>query len=506
MDASVPAAEGLAVVTSAEGSTAAPDTPVSSDFSAPSASGAVPRRPVAAASYARPCSRTNGRSLDKEPSLDGWASSEARTIPSASLHMGRASSNLATMLLHRPLGSGLASSEASLPRSARSPGRACGPRTVIGPAAARAPTSMASRASTPATCRGVPSVRSPGRNSVRSPNRSRGNSPQSSPPRPPRAAVSREQFEAIEQHKAYLEWQVHEGDQTQMALEQMLHEERIRGASDRAKLLALGERIEQLEHTRGAARVAEENRCLHTEMEAQSRQLEMLRQQVEMMRGGGQDAAPSAEPELREENLRLRRDLEQSREMLSRYTEELACIMPGMQKVLQKFSHEETCRSPRESDDAQRQRRELVAKQAEAERLSQASSGLSLVQPQPQPQTLLGNGASSCRSGNGASSCRSRSGASTPSQPGTGHRVRAFPASEAEAPSSRRPRSSGLAGGKAAARPSVAFGSRVAAQSPLRNLDPVRSNSTGADEKQTLRRRTPSPKAEPGRERPRWQG
>ncbi|CAE6969508.1 unnamed protein product [Symbiodinium sp. CCMP2592] len=101
-------------------------------------------------------------------------------------------------------------------------------------------------------------------------------------------------------------------------------------------LLVLGastiqsERLEQSRRT--GPRVVQENRTLHTELEAQSQQIEVLRQQVQLLRDGHM-----AEPELKEENLRLRRDLEHSRAMLSRYTDELATIMPGMQKVIHKF-------------------------------------------------------------------------------------------------------------------------------------------------------------------------
>lgn len=130
-----------------------------------------------------------------------------------------------------------------------------------------------------------------------------------------------------------LELQIDEANRSRVALERLLTEERSRGAADRARLAALGARIEQLEQSRGTGpRVVQENRTLHTELEAQSQQIEVLRQQVQLLRDGHM-----AEPQLKEENLRLRRDLEHSRAMLSRYTDELATIMPGMQKVIHKF-------------------------------------------------------------------------------------------------------------------------------------------------------------------------
>jgi len=151
--------------------------------------------------------------------------------------------------------------------------------------------------------------------------------------------VGRRKEQELLEQKAVLESQITEATRSQMLLQRMLDEERTRGAADRAKLAALGSRIEQLERSRQSGpKLFEENQTLYTELEAQSQQIEILRQQVQLLRGSDKEAIDS-EP-LREENLRIRRDLELSRAMLSRYTEELASIMPGMQKVLQKFNHD----------------------------------------------------------------------------------------------------------------------------------------------------------------------
>lgn len=169
-----------------------------------------------------------------------------------------------------------------------------------------------------------------------------------------------------------LELQISDATRSQMLLQRMLDEERSRGAADRAKLAALGARIEQLERTRQSGpRLLEENQTLYTELEAQSQQIEILRQQVQLLRDGGREVLQVEEPTLQEENLRLRRDLELSRAMLSRYTEELASIMPGMQKVLQKFDHEP---------------RSLTAEDGFAEQQEPASSSTMLRPAMPQDE------------------------------------------------------------------------------------------------------------------------
>ncbi|CAE7039637.1 unnamed protein product [Symbiodinium natans] len=302
-------------MTSTEESTVAPDTPGSSDVSAPSAGATSgPRRITAGAGASSRLCRALGKDATRPPVMarvfreekreEQAESGGARSVPAP----GQYPRSLAPVLA-RP-----APVVAEVfPRSARALGTKSAPgvgprlRTVPGPG------------------RTGTAVSPPRQSPARSPARSRGNSPSS-----PRLRSRKE----LEQHKVALEMQIEEANRSRLSLERMLTEERSRGAADRAKLAALGARIEQLEQSRGQTgpRVLQENRTLHTELEAQSQQIEVLRQQVQLLRDGHM-----AEPQLQEENLRLRRDLEHSRAMLSRYTDELATIMPGMQKVIQKF-------------------------------------------------------------------------------------------------------------------------------------------------------------------------
>lgn len=308
------------------------------------------------------------------------------------------------MLLHRPVGSVASGHNPSshtslregvnLPRNSHSPsGTRCRDQVAapgrLGPVvpASRARASGSPGATSPANAFS-PSGRNQAKSPIRRPNRSRTSSPDRSPvgiagPRanangPRHARASLDQHDVFEQQKALLESEVDRANHNQLTLEQMLIEERQRGAADRAKLAALGTRIEQLEQSQSMAAqwpsqvysegiVQKENYSLHSEFEAQSRQLELLRKQVDILKFGRQpaesasDARPVESSEtmgaLEEENLRLRRDLEQSRDMLSRYTEEMACVMPGMQKVLQKFNQEhEVGRSPFSFEQDRRQR------------------------------------------------------------------------------------------------------------------------------------------------------
>eukprot|EP00913_Durusdinium_trenchii_P011302 g10614.t1 len=80
-------------------------------------------------------------------------------------------------------------------------------------------------------------------------------------------------------------------------------------------------RLELLEDLKSRIKAMED---LPHQPPAQSQQIDILRQQVQLLRAGH---LTEPEPQLREENLRLRRDLELSRAMLSRYTEELASII-----------------------------------------------------------------------------------------------------------------------------------------------------------------------------------
>lgn len=135
----------------------------------------------------------------------------------------------------------------------------------------------------------------------------------------------REQLESMGQQKVLLEWQVEEATRNQQALELTLSEERMRSAADREKLSMLVARIEQLEHG-GGARGASAAVAAAPEPEQHTQP-------------GVRQGSPSPDTKLRHENERLRRDLELSREMLARYTEELSCIMPGVQRMLAEAKH-----------------------------------------------------------------------------------------------------------------------------------------------------------------------
>eukprot|EP00931_Biecheleriopsis_adriatica_P088287 TRINITY_DN62646_c0_g1_i1.p1 TRINITY_DN62646_c0_g1~~TRINITY_DN62646_c0_g1_i1.p1 ORF type:complete len:578 (+),score=87.57 TRINITY_DN62646_c0_g1_i1:31-1764(+) len=527
--------EGLVAATSAEGSTAAPDTPVSSDVSAPSAGGTAPpppsrnsltRRPIAVSAN-RPSSRAGNRAVAEKASMekdapDAGAQTGTRSVPAPGAPaFSRSGSALASMLLHRPVGSvaslagaqgtgGIA--EGVLPPRARSPCRILGTRasggcvsgswrpTPVSPSAARTSRSSDSAARSGRT---APAAAASGatsgaaRSAARSPSRSRNNSPGrpgGSPPRASRAGASSrrnaamETVEALEKQKAFLEWQVDEASRSQMALERMLNEERSRGAADRAKLAALGARIEQLEQTRSlpAPHLAEVqgSPAMHSELEAQSRQIEILQQQVERLRPQdpslyAQDMdsrVASQHHELREENLHLRRDLEQSREMLSRYIAEMASVMPGMQKVLQKFNSEnETCRSPRPSKEQWQNSREEVVSHLhkEADLPQQSGDTLSSVQ-QPQPQTLLSGDSSALAS---------------PSGSGLGRPLVEAPGSATSVTSKERT-GRGSSTPASSGKPIVAFGSRTTATAcrpSSRPVTPAAATGTG------LRRSTAAP-------------
>eukprot|EP00439_Symbiodinium_sp_Y106_P057146 s2639_g8.t1 len=295
-------------MTSTEESTVAPDTPGSSDVSAPSAGQTSgPRRITAGTGASSRLCRALGKDVPRplmarvfrEEKQEPQESVGTRSVPAP-----RPCPRSVAPILARP--AALAAAEV-IPRSARALGTrstpGLGPRARAGPGRTGAAPS--------------PPRQSPARSA-------RSNSPSS-----PRLRSRKE----LEQQKVALELQIDEANRSRVALERLLTEERSRGAADRARLAALGARIEQLEQSRGTGpRVVQENRTLHTELEAQSQQIEVLRQQVQLLRDGHM-----AEPQLKEENLRLRRDLEHSRAMLSRYTDELATIMPGMQKVIHKF-------------------------------------------------------------------------------------------------------------------------------------------------------------------------
>lgn len=296
-------------MTSTEESTVAPDTPGSSDVSAPSAGQTSgPRRITAGTGASSRLCRALGKDVPRplmtrvfrEETQEPQESVGTRSVPAP----GPCPRSMAPVLA-RPAAAAAAE---VVPRSARALGTrstpGLGPRARAGPG--------------PRTSAGLsPPRQSPARSG-------RSNSPSS-----PRLRSRKE----LEQQKVALELQIDEANRSRVALERLLTEERSRGAADRARLAALGARIEQLEQSRGTGpRVVQENRTLHTELEAQSQQIEVLRQQVQLLRDGHM-----AEPQLKEENLRLRRDLEHSRAMLSRYTDELATIMPGMQKVIHKF-------------------------------------------------------------------------------------------------------------------------------------------------------------------------
>ncbi|CAK9070516.1 Uncharacterized protein SCF082_LOCUS35068, partial [Durusdinium trenchii] len=299
-----------------------PDTPNSSDVSVPISGASAPRR-MSSGQSGRMCrvKEVQRATLERKEEVKDLHEKEgARSIRGA---FGWVS--MAAVLVARPVEAVPNARGATGKSERRGSGVTASLRSGGGPARSNL-------------------ARSPG--PARSPTRSRPNSPEGrsgatgikSPPR-----TRRKEQELLEQ-KALLERRIGEAQRSQVLLQRMLDEERSRGAADRAKLAALGARIDQLERTRQTGpRLFEENQTLYTELEAQSQQIDILRQQVQLLRAGH---LTEPEPQLREENLRLRRDLELSRAMLSRYTEELASIMPGMQKVLQKFNHDtKPCRS-----------------------------------------------------------------------------------------------------------------------------------------------------------------
>lgn len=308
-----------------EDSTAAPDTPASSEVSAPSAGNGAARRTSASSGRMSRVKEIHPTAVVRKEECKDLHEG-ARSVPVAP------PSRQATVLVARPVN--------EVSASARGLRSSAGPGPGPGLPGERKGVSGTLRT---AQGRSAPAPAGPGRSPGRSPSKrgpNRSNSPSTGAPGRTSPATRRKEQELLEQ-KAMLELQISDATRSQMLLQRMLDEERSRGAADRAKLAALGARIEQLERTRQSGpRLLEENQTLYTELEAQSQQIEILRQQVQLLRDGGREAFEVEEPSLREENLRLRRDLELSRAMLSRYTEELASIMPGMQKVLQKFDHE----------------------------------------------------------------------------------------------------------------------------------------------------------------------
>lgn len=145
----------------------------------------------------------------------------------------------------------------------------------------------------------------------------------------------------------HLEETIRERDKLQRTLD----EERARAADDRAKIHVLAARIEQLEsHNASRAQLLEDNKSLRNELEAHKVQLQELHAHIQLLRsqpsndGAAASASSSAtgrcaasitsHERILEENAHLRRDLQQSRAILARYTQELTEFMPGMQELL----------------------------------------------------------------------------------------------------------------------------------------------------------------------------
>lgn len=146
-------------------------------------------------------------------------------------------------------------------------------------------------------------------------------------------------MEALNQQKALLELQLEAAARGQAALERALDEERARGEADRERLAFLASRIEHLEHQRTLPRFS-------SAMASCASMPVMLERMAEYpcepqgCRGSPSTPALPCVGSLEEplqadvENARLRQDLRHSRELLARYTEELACIMPGISRML----------------------------------------------------------------------------------------------------------------------------------------------------------------------------
>lgn len=221
----------------------------------------------------------------------------------------------------------------------------------------------------------------------------------------------RQQLEVMGQQKVVLEWQLAEANKAQKALEAALGEERARGAVDREQMASLATRLDQLERSRapiqvgmrgseaaaaeGPSKVASD---FQGQLEAQRSDLQELRRyfQEQQLRQllpehlrfsdsvlppsllsestpvqqqacklaalefashtshcfhsatAGMSAAPSQPMPLvqrqvsslsldaaaGDDQARVRQELQDSRQMLARYTAELASIMPGIHRML----------------------------------------------------------------------------------------------------------------------------------------------------------------------------
>merc|ERR1712056_96615 len=79
-----------------------------------------------------------------------------------------------------------------------------------------------------------------------------------------------------------------------------------------------------------------------------------------------------------DENARLRLELQQSRSMLARYTEQLAAIMPGMQRLLQDTHQEQSQKGPTDTEQQAGNEepcgREMLARYTGMQRLLQDTS------------------------------------------------------------------------------------------------------------------------------------
>eukprot|EP00928_Gymnodinium_smaydae_P100265 TRINITY_DN979_c2_g1_i1.p1 TRINITY_DN979_c2_g1~~TRINITY_DN979_c2_g1_i1.p1 ORF type:complete len:456 (+),score=62.88 TRINITY_DN979_c2_g1_i1:156-1523(+) len=163
---------------------------------------------------------------------------------------------------------------------------------------------------------------------------------------------------ALTQQIQSLQQQLDASQAARAELEQTLADERARAAADRKKLACVTARIDQLEsHSEATARMIEDNKALRSELEAHKKQLQELNCRLQIIRGGaGASALASSvtdsQEQLMEENLQLRSELQQSRELLCRYTLELSDVMPGMEALLQ----ERRMQQQQQQQEQQRQR------------------------------------------------------------------------------------------------------------------------------------------------------
>lgn len=177
------------------------------------------------------------------------------------------------------------------------------------------------------------------RSIVRCPGPVRGSSPTAISKERPRVGAPfsiREEVENLEQKKALLEWQVEEAARTKEALELALSEKQNCRAANRQKFADLNARIEELENRSviGLDGV-ENNTYLHRAGESQQQHLQDTQKHVEAFPQALQTSSckilPALNDQLREENLQLQKEIQQSRDMLAQYKE----LLPGIQQLVE---------------------------------------------------------------------------------------------------------------------------------------------------------------------------